>query len=165
MPRKITPTVAEALDQYMRSRSHLAPASLMNDRSVLRRFADAVGSDRRIGYLTADTVEDFFINLGEAQKPSSYNKVRQRVSLFLRYCTRHGWAKADLMIDVRARRVPQVERLRLSGQERVDFLGMATDPRDRAFINDRPAGFTRGDVPAREREDRRSRLLGRRHGG
>lgn len=137
----------------------------MNDRSVLRRFADAVGSDRRIGYLTADTVEDFFINLGEAQKPSSYNKVRQRVSLFLRYCTRHGWAKADLMIDVRARRVPQVERLRLSGQELVDFLGMATDPRDRAFINDRPAGFTRGDVPAREREDRRSRLLGRRHGG
>lgn len=134
MPRKPTPTVMEAVDQYMRGRHHLATTSAMNDRSVLRRFAETVGADRRIGYLTVRNVEDYFIEVSENQKPTSYNKVLQRVRLFLTWARRQGWVTDDLTADVRARRVPQIERLRLSSHELVQLLEVPTDPRERAFL-------------------------------
>lgn len=106
----------------------------MNDRSVLRRFAETVGADRHIGYLTFRNVEDYFIKVSETQKPSSYNKVLQRVRLFLTWARRQGWVKDDLTADIRSRRVPHVERLRLSGDQLVQLLDVPNDPRDRAFL-------------------------------
>ena len=102
MPRKITPTLTEALENYLRSRHHLSTNTMMNDRSVLQRFVRGLGADRQIGNVTPRQVERWFIDVCAATNAneSSYNKVRARVSSFLQYCARHGWVKVDLLQDV-----------------------------------------------------------------
>jgi hypothetical protein len=56
MPRKITPSLKEVLEDYLRSRHHLS-ATLGNDRSVLQRFFRGIGEDSQIGNVTPAQVE------------------------------------------------------------------------------------------------------------
>lgn len=96
MPRRSTPTVADALDMYMASRSDLAANTALNDRSVLNQFVNGVGKDgkdKQLVYLTPDQIERHFITYvgPRNESPASFNKVRQRVWSFLAYTARHGW--------------------------------------------------------------------------
>src|SRR6185437_10188748 len=133
MARRETPTVQEAVTRYMESRHTLAHTSWLNDHSVLRRFAQGVGSDRHLGSVTPERVERFLASIS-GQKPMSYNKIRSRVSLFLTYSERHGWVRNDLLVDVEKMRVPRVERFRLAPTELVSFLDVIEDPRDRGLV-------------------------------
>ena len=136
MPRKITPTMRQALNQYLLSRHDLSAATLGNDRSVLQRFIRGVGDDRQIGNVTPLQVERWFATecAMTNKKESSYNKARQRVGLFLRYCARHGWVRLDLLQDVRKKDEPKVERVRLDPDAMLRLLDVVSDPLERGLI-------------------------------
>lgn len=133
MPRKGTPTVREAIEHWLDSRVDLSLNTVQNDRSVLNRFATSVGADRQIGYVTASQAESYFRSIRHHQ-PSSFNKSRARVALFLAYCRRHAWVRHDLLIDVGKKTKVHVERFRLSPTALIDLIDIPTDPRDRAFL-------------------------------
>lgn len=136
MPRKTTPTLEDALEDYLRSRHHLSPNTLANDGSVLRRFIRDLGAGRQVGNVTPHQVERWFAITCVAANPkaSSYNKVRQRVGGFVNYCSRHGWVKTDLLQDVGRRTVPQVERQRLTPDQMLQLLDAVADPRERGLL-------------------------------
>jgi len=109
MPRKITPHLSEALEEFMAIKgSHMARNSLNNYRSQLSRFMAGV-RDRRVHLLTASATEAWFADAARDQQPSSYNKVRTTVSTFLAFCSRRGWLDHDPMAEIRPRRVPKKE--------------------------------------------------------
>jgi integrase len=136
MPRKVTPILEAALDDYLQSRHHLSANTLMNDRSVLHRFIRGLGEQRQIGNITPQQVERWFAVecVAANPKPSSYNKVRQRVGGFLQYCARHGWVKTDVMRDVGKKSVPQIERQRLDPDQMLQLLDAVVDPRERGLL-------------------------------
>lgn len=136
MARKATPTVEDAVRQFMESRKGFAKTTRTNDAAVLNAFARGVGKDRQIGYLTAHQIEQYFLTLG-AQKASSWNKTRSRIRVFLQYAQRHGWVQEDtddLLVDVHRRKELREEKLRLSPDELVRLVNIPKDPRDRAFL-------------------------------
>lgn len=134
MPRKHTPLLSEALDDYLSIRStHLAKASLDNDRSQLRQFVKGMG-DCRVGALTPQRVEAWFIDEAARQQASSYNKVRQRVKGYLDFLTSRGWLDGDPLAMVRKRSVVRRERLRLSAEELLELPDYTDNPRDKAII-------------------------------
>lgn len=114
-------------------RAKLVHTSWLNDHSVLNRFANGIGADRKLGYVTPEQVERWFVAQTN-QKPSSYNKIYGRVKGFLVYCQRHGWVREDLMVDVGTMTVPRMERFRLAPDQLVAFLDVVSDPRERALI-------------------------------
>jgi integrase len=133
VPRKITPTVREAVDQFIESRRGYSPATQRNDRTVLRHLGNGLGSDRQIGAVTPAQVERYFAGLSDLQ-PSSFNQWRSKIRSFMDYAVRHGWVRQDWLVDVRRRREPKRERFRLAPLEMVGFLEAAEDPRDRAVV-------------------------------
>jgi integrase len=110
----------------------MAKASVQNDASVLRRFVEGV-KDPQVHNLSAETAEFYFAALTN-QQPSSYNKVLQRVRLFLAFCARRGWTAGDPLAELRARRVPSKERMRLNGNQLRRLVECTEHPRDRALL-------------------------------
>lgn len=134
MPRRQTPRLSDALAQYLQIRSaHVAPSTLANDQALLRKFCREVG-DPQTHLLTAQHVELWFVGEAARQKASSYNKVRTRVRGFLDFCTRRGWLTSDPLAEVRTRRVPQADRLRLSRAQIRALIECTDNPRDRAML-------------------------------
>lgn len=134
MPRKQTPRLSVALVEYETiRRSHVTKSTLDNDHSVLTRFIRGVG-DPQAHLLTARVVELYFAQESDRQMASSFNKVRTRVGLFMKFLQRRGWVDADPLGEVRTRRVVPRERLRLSVQELRHVIEGAQRPRDRAFL-------------------------------
>jgi site-specific recombinase XerD len=131
-----TPLVQDALDEYLSTRQHLAPNTLLNDRSVLNAFVRHLGQ-LQIGHLTPQHVETYFLGangIGARMNAQSANKVRQRIAGFLDFCARRGWNRRPLMENVRPRRVFQRERLQLSAAQLLDLLEVTEDPRDRGML-------------------------------
>lgn len=86
MPRKTSPTVADAVAEYQQTRgTYIARTTLANDWSLLRAFVKAMGPDKQIHTLTPQQVERWFAGEAKRQKASSYNKVRTRVKGFLEF--------------------------------------------------------------------------------
>lgn len=134
MPRKTTPKLSEALEQYLLVRAtHVAKSTLANDLALLRKFVRDVG-DPQTHLLGRVTVETWFAGEAIRQQPSSYNKVRTRVQTFVSFCVRRGWLTADPMGEVRPRRVVQKERLRLSTDQMRLLIERTDNPRDRGML-------------------------------
>lgn len=135
MPRKSTPTMADAVAEYQETRApKVSPATHRNDGSLLTTFCRAMGEAKQVHLVTQRQVELWFAAEARRQKASSYNKVRTRVKGFLDFCTRRGWVSVDLLVEVGTLRVVKQERLRLSVVELLDLPRHAGNPRDRAFI-------------------------------
>lgn len=134
MARKYTPLLSDALDEYLAIRAvHLAPTSLANDRSQSRAFVSGIG-DCRVSALTPQRVEAWFIGEAERQQAASYNKVRQRVSGFIKFLTSRGWLVGDPLAMVGKRKTVKRERLRLSAEELLELPDYAASDRDKAII-------------------------------
>lgn len=134
MPRKTSPTVDEAVAKFVAVRAmHVAKTTHANEQSLLRKFAREVGV-LRVHQLTPEVVESWFAAEAMRQSPSSYNKTRQRVSGFLAFATRRGWLDTDPLSEVRPRRVPTQERMRLSAGQLRDLVEGAHIPRDRGML-------------------------------
>ena len=134
MPRKTTPKLGEALDQYLRSRAtHCAKNTVANDRAVLRKFVREVG-DPQVHLLDPFTVESWFAAEAERQQASSYNKIRTRVQNFVGFLNRRGWLAHDVMGEIRPRRVQKKERLRLSTDQLRRLIETCPNPRDRGML-------------------------------
>ncbi|WP_408898371.1 tyrosine-type recombinase/integrase [Nocardioides sp. R1-1] len=139
MARRKSPTVQQAVDQYLALRKKkFAHDTWVNDRSQLMRFAEAVGRSRQMHTLTPEDVEDFFFTgkqpLSEQMAPSSFNKVRSRVSTWLDFCRRRQMIEGDLMAEVDRLPVMKRERLRLSPVELLDLPNYTDTARDRCLI-------------------------------
>lgn len=135
MPRKTTPKVGEALTDFLEVRTlQVAPKTLQNDTYVLQRFAEAMGLEKRVHLLTPPDVERWFLAEAKRQQASSFNKVRSRVSRFLGFCERRGWAAGNLLGEVPPRKVTKKERFRLSAAELLELPTYARTERDRALI-------------------------------
>lgn len=138
MPRRVTPTVAECGQDYLRCQAlNMAASTLANHKSLVTSFARFVGPERQIGSLAVRDVEDYFLeHVGPRNASSaSYNKVRNNLRQFLLYCGQHGWVRQDLMGTIRNR--PQQarrKRLRLKGPDLLRLLATTSDPRDRAML-------------------------------
>jgi integrase len=111
---------------------HMAKTSVQNDASVLRRFVQAV-KDPQVHNLSAEAAEAYFASITD-QQASSYNKVLQRVRLFLAFCTRRGWLDTDPVAELRPRKVARKERLRLNANQLRQMLELTANPRDRAVL-------------------------------
>lgn len=134
MPRKQTPRLSAALVEYETiRRSRLAQSTLQNDHSVLARFIQGVG-DPQAHLLTPRAVELYFAQESARQMASSFNKVRTRVGLFMKFLQRRGWIDADPLAEVAPRQVTRRERLRLSADELREVIEGAERARDRAFL-------------------------------
>lgn len=135
MPRRETPKLSEALSEYEVIRgANLASTTLQNDHSVLMRFIEGVG-DPQAHLLSARTVELYFAQEAGRQAASSFNKVRTRVGMFMKFLQRRGWLGADPLAEISTRRVIRRERLRLSAAEVREAIEGAERPRDRAFLS------------------------------
>jgi integrase len=134
MPRSQTPTIGECIERHMRSKAHMAFKTVQNQRSALLRFARQVGLDRPIAYLTPSQVEIFFVERLAGQQAASVNKMRQILSNFFDYCRGHGWVRRDLLMDVKTRPVPQMDRLRIAPEPLVAMLDFHRDPRNRGYF-------------------------------
>lgn len=133
---RATPDITDALDQYLLTRTHCAVNTQINDTSVLRRFV-AFFDTIQVGHLTPLHVERFFFQKdGQAQamRPSSYNKVLQRVRGFFKFCASRGWIRVDLLANVRPRRPFQRERLRLTPHQLLSLLETTSCPRNRCML-------------------------------
>lgn len=131
-----TPLVADALDEYERTRVHLAPNTRLNDRSVLNGFVRFLGNIQ-VGHLKAQHIEAFFFGpegIQERMNPASYNKVLARVRGFLTFCHQRGYNRQPLMMNIRPRRVFRRERLRLGPVQMLRLLEVPEDPRDRGLL-------------------------------
>lgn len=135
MPRRITPSLAEALTEYQAIRAtYVAKSTHQNDWSLLRKFVREVGEDRQVHLVTASDVENWFIQPVGKQLAPSYNKIRMRVRGFFEFCRVRGWLTGDPMGMVRNQKVMKKERLRLSPAELLELPGYAPTIRDKALI-------------------------------
>lgn len=135
MPRRETPTVAQAVAQYQETREpRVAATTLANDWSLLRNFTRAMGPDKQVHTLTQRKVEQWFATEAKRQRASSYNKVRTRVKGFIEFSRRRGWVTHDLLAEVGTIRVPKRERMKLSPVELVDLPSHTDSARDHAFV-------------------------------
>jgi integrase len=134
VPRSQTPAITEAINQYMKSKAHMRPKTVQNQGLAIRRFARHVGADRPIGNLTATQVERFFTTALAGQQASSVNKMKNHLTGFFDYCSRKGWVRRDLLVEIKRRPVPHVERLRITPLELTRMLDLPADPRDRAIL-------------------------------
>lgn len=131
-----TPTVQEALDEYMSTREHTSKNTQINDRSVLGAFARHLG-DMQIGHVTPQHVESFFLGpdgTGSRHNGATFNKGRQRVNGFLAFCAGRGYNRATLLANVRPRPVQKRERLRLSPSQLIALVEDTEDERDRCML-------------------------------
>lgn len=97
--------VSEVLSEYLNTRLHLATNTQMNNKSVLFSFVRELGPIQ-IGNLTPQHVERYFLGpkgIHHRMNASSYNKVRQRVDGFLKFCERRGDNRRPLLENVRPR--------------------------------------------------------------
>lgn len=134
MPRRQTPRLSEALQQYQVTRStYVARTTLQNDSSVLRRFVEGV-QDPQVHNLGAQACEAYFAQETGRQSARSYNKVLMRVRGFLRFCITRGWLAHDPLVFLRPRKVTQNERLRLSPQQLRSLVESTDNQRDRALL-------------------------------
>lgn len=135
MATKRTPLVQDAVDEYLRVRTlRCRPNTLINDASVLGRFAKWCG-DVQVGGVARSRVTNYFIEeVAPRNVPSSFNKVRQRIGGFLGFCAQQGWVRADLLADVPKQTTIRRERLRLPPDRLLGLLKHAANPRDRAFL-------------------------------
>jgi integrase len=135
MPRKTTPTLAKAADEFIQTRSsYLAATTLANETSVIRTFVRGVGVERQCHHVTSRQVELWFASEAKRQQASSFNKVLSRVRGFLDFCRRRGWIDLDLLGEVRRLRVLQRDRKQLSPAALLDLPNHAACARDRMLI-------------------------------
>lgn len=135
MPRKTTPTLMKAADEFYETRAtYLAPTTLANETSVIRTFVRGIGEQRQCHTVTQRQVELWFAAEAKRQAASSYNKVRSRVTGFVQFCQRRGWIESDLMGEIRALRVVKRERMRLNPAELLALPDSTTNERDRILI-------------------------------
>lgn len=136
MPRN-TPLIKDCASRYLRLReAEVSRDTFLNDRAQIMRFVRALGH-LQVGSLTAAHLEDFLMGPDAPRwtmAPSSYNKLRSRLSGFLKFCQRNGWLSVDPMAHLKARKVPARERFRLSPSELLALPDFADHPRDRALL-------------------------------
>lgn len=131
---RTTPSAQDALTEYLLTRTHCAPNTQLNDASVLWIFVRYLGGIQ-IGHVTAQHVERYFFQgPPKDHLPSSYNKARQRVEGFLKFCETRGWVRRSLLHNVARRRVVQRDRLRISPSQMLDLLETTPCPRDRCML-------------------------------
>src|SRR4051794_30278083 len=95
MPRRQSPRLSEAFQQYQTARStRVAHNTLINDQSVLRRFVEGLG-DPYVHNVTPERCEAWFVAEAVRQSASSYNKVLTRVRGLVAFCHRRGWLVGD----------------------------------------------------------------------
>lgn len=143
--KRLAAAVDEFIDLTERKR---AVATARGYRLVLGALLQHVG-DIELRNLNSGHIEDFFYgpagltaqHLTQSGKTrpaiteNTHNLYRHRAVAFFRYCTRKGWMMKDIMVDVEPLKVERDKpRLRLSGQQLVDMLDLAQNPRDRAYI-------------------------------
>lgn len=134
MPRKITPSLTIALEEYLELRqTYAAKTTMVNDRALLRKFCREIG-DMQVHQLTPRKVELWAAKEAARQKASSYNKEPTRVRGFLAFCTGRGWLDTDPLGEVRPRTVMKKEHLRLSPAEVLELPRHADNPRDQTLI-------------------------------
>src|SRR4051794_22386262 len=133
---RTTPMLTDALEAYFQTRTNLADNTQANDRSVLTRFVRSLGSIQ-VGHLTPEHVEKYFVGsdgIVHTQRPSSYNKTRQRVEGFLKFCVGRGWIRRDLLANIGRKRMVRSDRLRLTPAQLLSLLDAAATPRDRCML-------------------------------
>lgn len=135
MPRRTSPTLTEALAEYIEVRStYLAPTTLANDRSVLTVFIRGIGADTQAHELSARKAELYFAGEAKRQMESSYNKTRSRVAQFVQFLMARRWLDSDPLTMIRPRRVTKTVHLRLSVAEMLALPSHTRTERDKAFI-------------------------------
>lgn len=135
MPRRITPTVTEAVAEFQETREpKVAATTHANDWSILRAFVRAMGPNKQVHTLTQRQVEIWFAAEAKRQRASSYNKVRTRIKGFVGFTVRRGWVTVDLMGEVGTLKVVKETRLQLTAYELLDLPNHTNNERDRAFL-------------------------------
>ena len=136
MPRKTSPTVEAAIEDFQDVRStQVGKHTLYNDGVILQQLARTVGATKQVHQaLVPKAVEQYMVKEKERLNGASYNKVRSRLSGFFLFCRRRGWLDEDPFAFVGKARTVRTERLRLSPAELVALPGFAKIPRDKALI-------------------------------
>ena len=111
-----------------------APGQFLLALDSSSRFVRGVG-DPQCHKLTPEACEDYFVDEALSKLPTSYNKDRARVLLFLAFCTRRGWLTGDPMAEV-GRRKTQARRprLQLTASQLRAMIETSANPRDRAML-------------------------------
>ena len=134
MPRRTTPLLSEATDEYLTNRAtHVAPTTLQNDTYTLTALLKGLG-DVRVGTLTNADVEAWFRTEADRLTPNSFNKQLDRVRGFFKFAERRKWTDGLLTSEVRPRRVTKRDRLRLSPAQLLDLPNYATELRDKTLL-------------------------------
>ncbi|PAP77077.1 tyrosine-type recombinase/integrase [Rubrivirga marina] len=100
-----TPTLAEARDAFLLSRSHLASNTRLNYERVTRWYVEHAGGDRPIATVNSDSVTTW-LNTRDVRPVSKANYLRH-LRAFVRFCVERGWAASDVTDDVGLERVPR----------------------------------------------------------
>lgn len=136
MPRKTSPTVEAAIEDFQDVRStQVGKHALYNDGVILQQLARSVGATKQVHQaLVPKAVEQYMVKEKERLNGASYNKVRSRLSGFFTFCRRRGWLDEDPLAFVGKARTVRTERLRLSPAELLALPGFAKIARDKALI-------------------------------
>lgn len=144
MATRTTPSIRDAVDQYLETRAtEIAAQSYIGERTLLARFV-AYCPDKQVGRLTRDDLEGFVraLKRGDAKagcrKPNGNGAVSLamgRVRGFLAWSSRKGWCGGDLMDGAKPpKRGPRRDFLRLPAGELLQMLEDAKHPRDRGIL-------------------------------
>lgn len=135
MPRKITPTLTDAIADYQRVRAiGKASNTVAADGYVLAAFAKALGGHRQVHLISETDVESYMVRERERLNEASFNKTRSRIKVFFAYCIRKKWLTSNPMDFVDAVTVPERQWMRLSPDDLRDLPNHALNPRDKALL-------------------------------
>lgn len=142
MPRKTTPTISNAAEEFITQRFNRARSKGVRYgyASLLARFARHVG-DCHVSSLTPAHVEDFVYGASGLHLTCQRNtlgKYRNDLKQFFDFCHRRDWLSrsGDAMVgglpdkSTRSNR----DRFRLTAREVLDLMEHASEPRDRALL-------------------------------
>jgi integrase len=145
--------ISEAMAQYMaieKARRGERVESLQAHLSVLPMFL-RISGDRQLANLTPVHVEKFFYGPGGIRdnhvvmcgggptingpvSNRTHNHYRNRLGTFFKWCQSRGYLKKDVMTLTRPMKVHKTPRAHPEPVQLLQFLEVAKNPRDRAFI-------------------------------
>ncbi len=137
MPRKATPTIAQAATEFLAARQpKIGKDTFYHYKSVLRMISDHIGPDRRMGLIRPSDVEGWFIQLIEEDKePGTYNAYRVKINVFHRWSVERGYTKHEWLKDVEPEKLFRKDWLQLDPDQILALIKTeGHHPRDRVLL-------------------------------
>lgn len=142
MPRQITPSVGQAVEDYLASKRQASPGVRYGLRSILGRFSRFMGPGFKVGSLEPWHLEEFFYGtngLNLTCSRTTLAKNRNEIKQFIAFCHRRRYITRydpEFMVSgiTEKSTKPNRDRYRLKPDELIALIEAAPNPRDRALI-------------------------------